>query len=146
MHTVCQIIIALPTAHQPHIVIYPSHNSIVAGTGVGGIDERLHCFGIMSFRAKVVTIVIAGFGIVFGMDIPPRIQSMDGLSQTLAVRQDDSLLPQAVRFMQHRPRIGYPMGRTPRHNEPYYQQQVLYDYTVIHISAAKVLLFFDTCK
>ena len=72
-------------AKGAHIGIGTSEDVVIRGTGVGGVDEAGHGFGIVLGRTEKTTIIVAGTGIIVGTDVLPVLQGRVCLRQLSAV-------------------------------------------------------------
>ena len=68
-----------------HIGIGTSEDVVIRGTGVGGVDEAGHSFGIVLGGTEKATIIVAGTGIIVGTEVLPVLQGGVCLRQLSAV-------------------------------------------------------------
>ena len=68
-----------------HIGIHASEDVVIRGTGVGGVDEAGHSFGIVLGGTEKTTVMVTGTGIIVGTDGLPVLQGGICLRQLSAV-------------------------------------------------------------
>ena len=81
-----------------HIGIGTSEDVVIRGTGVGGVDEAGHSFGIVLGGTENATVMVTSTGIIIGTDGLPVLQGGICLRQLSAVGIRLSDRAETVRF------------------------------------------------
>ena len=86
-------------ADGAHIAIHASEDVVIAGTGMGGVDEALHRFNGVLICAEQFAIVVAGMSVLVRTEQSPSFQSLINLRELCAIGIGLSGMPETIRLL-----------------------------------------------